>query len=209
MNISRVARQLIAALVVAIVHAPAWAQVNEGRFTGTVVDASGSAVPGASVVVTNERTGEARTTTSNSQGRYLVSGLRPSTYTVKATFGQFAPLEYKSLQLLAAQEFAIDLQLQPAGVTENVTVTGDTTTIDLSSARIGVNVSEREVQNLPVNGRQMSQLMLQAPGSLNSGTGTWQDVRFSGRAVEQNRRTGEPKTFCFKEKKFSGSLVLL
>ena len=42
------------------------------------------------------------------------------------------------------------------------------------------------MQNLPVNGRQMSQLMLQAPGSLNSGTGTWQDVRFSGRAVEQN-----------------------
>ena len=40
--------------------------------------------------------------------------------------------------------------------------------------------------NLPVNGRQMSQLMLQAPGSQNSGTGTWQDVRFSGRAVEQN-----------------------
>src|SRR4029453_17989046 len=53
-------------------------------------------------------------------------------------------------------------------------------------ARMGVNVSERDVQGLPVNGRQMSQLMLQAPGSLNSGTGTWQDVRFSGRAVEQN-----------------------
>ena len=58
--------------------------------------------------------------------------------------------------------------------------------MDLSSARIGVNVSEREVLNLPINGRQMSQLMLQAPGSVNSGTGTWQDVRFSGRAIEQN-----------------------
>jgi hypothetical protein len=58
--------------------------------------------------------------------------------------------------------------------------------MDLSSARIGVNVTEREVDNLPVNGRQMSQLMLQAPGSLNSGTGTWNDVRFSGRANQQN-----------------------
>jgi hypothetical protein len=67
-----------------------------------------------------------------------------------------------------------------------VTVRGESTTIDLSSARLGVNVGERDVQNLPVNGRQMSQLMLQAPGSLNSGTGTWQDVRFSGRAAEQN-----------------------
>src|SRR5436853_99661 len=60
------------------------------------------------------------------------------------------------------------------------------TAIDLSSARIGANVSEREVAALPVNGRQMSQLLLQAPGSQNAGTGTWQDIRFSGRAVEQN-----------------------
>ncbi len=58
--------------------------------------------------------------------------------------------------------------------------------MDLSSARIGVNVTEREVLNLPVNGRQMSQLMLQAPGSQNAGTGTWNDVRFSGRANQQN-----------------------
>ena len=58
--------------------------------------------------------------------------------------------------------------------------------LDLSSARLGVNVSEREVNSLPVNGRQMSQLLLQAPGAQNAGTGTWQDIRFSGRANEQN-----------------------
>src|SRR5205085_6870948 len=52
--------------------------------------------------------------------------------------------------------------------------------------RMGVNVSTFEVNNLPVNGRQMSQLLLQAPGAQNAGTGTWQDIRFSGRAVEQN-----------------------
>ena len=90
------------------------------------------------------------------------------------------------MQLAAAQEFPLDLTLQAAGVTETVTVKGNATAIDLSSARIGVNVSEREVQNLPVNGRQMSQLMLQAPGSQNAGTGTWNDVRFSGRANQQN-----------------------
>ena len=71
-------------------------------------------------------------------------------------------------------------------MTETVTVQATATAIDLSSARIGVNVSEREVLNLPVNGRQMSQLMLQAPGSQNAGTGTWNDVRFSGRANQQN-----------------------
>jgi hypothetical protein len=187
MKISRVVRLGIAALIGVLAQVPsARAQVTEGRFTGTVVDQSGSAVPGASVVVQNERTAEERTVTSNAQGRYLVTGLKPSIYTIKSTFSNFAPLEYKGLQLLAAQEFAIDLQLQPAGVTESVTVHADSTSIDLSSARMGVNVGERDVQNLPVNGRQMSQLMLQAPGSMNAGTGTWQDVRFSGRAVEQN-----------------------
>jgi hypothetical protein len=187
MNIWKVARVFTAALVIATATGSvARAQVTEGRFTGTVVDSSGASVPGASVVVRNERTGEERTATANAQGRYVVTGLKPSVYTIKTRFGQFAPLEYTGLQLLAAQEFALDLQLQPAGLSESVTVRAESTTIDLSSARIGVNVGERDVQNLPVNGRQMSQLMLQAPGSLNSGTGTWQDVRFSGRAVEQN-----------------------
>ncbi len=187
MKTSRVIRLGIAVLVGVLAPVPsAQAQVTEGRFAGTVVDQSGSAVPGASVVVKNERTAEERTVTSNAQGRYIVTGLKPSIYTIRSTFGSFAPLEYKGLQLLAAQEFVIDLQLQPAGVTETVTVHADSSTIDLSSARLGVNVGERDVQNLPVNGRQMSQLMLQAPGSMNAGTGTWQDVRFSGRAVEQN-----------------------
>ena len=59
-------------------------------------------------------------------------------------------------------------------------------TVDMSSARIGANVNQREVQELPINGRQMSQLYLQAPGTVNSGTGTFGDIRFSGRAVQQN-----------------------
>jgi hypothetical protein len=186
MKISRIARLVLAAMVCVTAWAsPALAQ-TEGRFTGTVLDPSGAAVPGATVVVKNEKTGEEKTAVSNGQGRYLILNLKPSTYTLSVKLPNFAPLQYTGLPLLAAQEFALDLQLQAAGVSETVTVHGESPTVDLGSARLGVNVSERDVQGLPVNGRQMSQLMLQAPGSLNSGTGTWQDVRFSGRAVEQN-----------------------
>ena len=173
-------------MMMSLAPAAALAQGGDARFTGTVIDATGGFVPGASVTVKNERTGEQRTVTANAQGRYVVAGLKPSVYTIRATFGSFAPLEYTGMQLVAAQELALDLQLSPAGVTETVTVEGRVNLIDLSSARIGVNVAERDIDALPVNGRQMSQLMLQSPGSLNSGTGTWQDVRFSGRAVEQN-----------------------
>jgi hypothetical protein len=90
------------------------------------------------------------------------------------------------MPIAVGQELALDFEFRPAGVQESVTVVGVVPMIDISSARVGVNVSERDVQNLPVNGRQMSQLMLQAPGSQTSGTGAWQDIRFSERAVEQN-----------------------
>ncbi|MEP7115945.1 MAG: carboxypeptidase-like regulatory domain-containing protein, partial [Acidobacteriota bacterium] len=170
------------AVLVALVAmgAPLGAQ-GDGRFTGTVLDQSGNALPGATVVAKNERTGDERKVLTNGEGRYVITGLKPSTYTLRATFAGLTDLEYTGMQLAAAQEFSLDLTLATPGVTETVTVVGQATGIDLSSARIGVNVSEREVLNLPVNGRQMSQLMLQAPGSQNAGTGTWNDVRFSGR----------------------------
>ena len=178
-------RGVIAIVVLAAMVAPAYAQ-GDARFSGTVLDQTGAFVPGAMVTVKNQRTGEVRTVTSTAEGRYVVPNLKPSVYTITATVGRFQPLEYTDMTLAAGQELSLDLELRPAGVSETVTVEGRVNTIDLSSARIGANVSEREVQELPVNGRQMSQLLLQAPGSQNAGTGTWQDIRFSGRAVEQN-----------------------
>jgi len=185
MNFWKVFRTLALLLVMSSGPGIALAQ-SDGRFTGSVLDQTGAAVPAATVVIKNERTSDERTVITNAEGRYTVSGLKPSTYTIRVTIANFAPLEYTGMTLAAAQEFYVDLTLQPEGVTEQVVVHGNATAIDLSSARIGVNVGEREVENLPVNGRQMSQLMLQAPGSQNAGTGTWNDVRFSGRANQQN-----------------------
>jgi hypothetical protein len=185
MNILKQAAILLVLACVLAAPARAGAQ-TDGRFTGVVLDVTGAFVPGATVTVKNERTGEERVVTANDPGLYVVTNLKPSVYTIRATFGDFAPIEITTLTLTAAQEFHLDLTLQPAGLTETVTVQGTFTTVDVSSARMGVNVTEREVLNLPVNGRQMSQLLLQAPGSQNAGTGTWQDIRFSGRAVEQN-----------------------
>src|SRR5678816_266594 len=134
----------------------------------------------------SERTGEVREATTNAQGAFLIAPLKPSTYLVRVDHAGFSPIEYTAIPIAVGQELTLDFELKPAGVTEDVTVVGTAPTLDISSARMGVNVSEREVQGLPVNGRQMSQLLLQAPGSQNAGDGTWQDVRFSGRANEQN-----------------------
>ena len=172
------------ALAIAVA-APAFADVD-ARIGGTVRDQSNAFVAGAKVSIRNERTGEQRAAVTNEQGYFLIGALKPSSYTIKAEQTGFAPIEYTSMTLAVGQELTLDFELKPAGLQEAVTVVGSAPVLDLSSARIGVNVSTREVDGLPVNGRQMSQLLLQAPGSLNSGTGTWQDIRFSGRAVEQN-----------------------
>jgi carboxypeptidase family protein len=177
-----------AAVLVCVVALPVigYAQTDQGKFTGTAHDSTGAFVAGANVTVKNDRTGEERTQTTSSTGMFLIANLKPSTYTVRAVKDGFAPIEYTQMPIAVGQELHLDLEFKPAGIQEAVTVVGQAPVLDLSSARIGVNVSEREVNNLPVNGRQMSQLMLQAPGSQNAGTGTWQDIRFSGRAVEEN-----------------------
>ncbi len=171
---------------VCLIQLPAHAQQDQGRIAGTVTDANGAIVPGASIIVKNERTGEERTATSSDSGAYIVSGLRASLYTITAS-AQNLSVRATNVQLLASQELNLNLTLQATGVEAKVDVvtTGDTG-IDTGTAAMGVNVNPREVQALPLNGRQLSQLYLQAPGSVNSGSGTFGDIRFSGRAVQQN-----------------------
>jgi hypothetical protein len=77
--------------------------------------------------------------------------------------------------------------MQPSSVATEVEVSGGSlATLDTSSAAIGGNVSEREIADLPINGRQISQLYLMTPGAVNFGSGTFDDIRFNGRSFEEN-----------------------
>ncbi|MFZ0063628.1 MAG: TonB-dependent receptor [Pyrinomonadaceae bacterium] len=171
---------------VALFCLPAFAQTDRGRIAGTVTDANGGLVPGASVVVTNEQTSEERTTTTNESGYFVVSALRPSTYSVTVSANDLNG-KTTNVQLLVGQESTLVIVVQPTGLSASVNVNaGGETALDTGSATMSVNVNPREVEGLPLNGRQLSQLYLQAPGSVNSGSGTYGDIRFNGRAVEQN-----------------------
>jgi Carboxypeptidase regulatory-like domain len=182
-------RSLFAVLAVAALawfQVPGFAQADSGRLAGTVTDQNGGLVPGASIVVKNDRTGEERTVMSTSDGTYLVSSLRPSTYTVTAT-AQGLTTAASNVRVLVGQELKLNLTLLPTGVQATIDViAGSEAALTTDSASMNVNVDPREVEGLPINGRQLSQLYLQAPGSVNSGAGTFGDIRFSGRAVEQN-----------------------
>ncbi len=158
----------------------------DGRITGTVSDANGAVVPGATVTVTSDVTGEMRTVTAKEDGSFLVVALKPAKYTVAASGSTFEPTKVK-VDVLVGQQASLDIVLQAKGVSVNVdVVSGMDTIVNTSSASMSANVNPREVEGLPINGRQLSQLYLQAPGGVNSGTGTFADIRFSGRANQQN-----------------------
>ncbi|HVG32226.1 MAG TPA: carboxypeptidase regulatory-like domain-containing protein [Pyrinomonadaceae bacterium] len=178
---------LIALLALFFIAPIVFAQTDTGRIVGTVKDINGGLVQGADITVKNERTGEERTAVSSESGTYIVSPLKASTYTVTVS-GTNLSATINNVQLSVGQELNLDLTLQATGVAASVDVSAGASEdlIDTSSARMGANVSEREVVGLPLNGRQLSQLYLQAPGSVNTGSGTFGDIRFSGRAVEQN-----------------------
>ncbi len=165
----------------------AFGQADKGRISGTILDTSGALIPGASITVKNEKTGEETKWKSNEVGNFVVLNLQPSQYTLTAESTGLAPAVYREIHVAVGQARNLNVILQPASTTTEVNVSGgELAVVDLSSAKMGVNVSEREVGDLPLNGRQVSQLYLLAPGATNAGSGSFDDIRFSGRATEQN-----------------------
>lgn len=164
-----------------------FAQTDAARLSGTVTDSTGAVIPGATISVLNERTGQRREVVTSPTGTFLLNNLAPSTYTVTAIATGMSAASLQQLTLAVGQARTVNLTLQPAEISQTVNVvSGELAEVDMSSARIGANVNEREVASLPLNGRQVSQLYLLAPGAVSSGGGSFDNIRFSGRANQQN-----------------------
>ncbi len=162
------------------------AQTTTGRISGYVKDPSDSVIPDAQVTLLSEKTGLSRQTTSNQDGLFTFFSVPPANYTLTITAPGFASLTTKGLVLQLSQDLSQTYKLSLEGNQTAVNVEASAVDLDTSSATIGGNVAAREIQDLPINGRQISQLYLLVPGATNTGTGTLGDIRFSGRAVEQN-----------------------
>jgi hypothetical protein len=165
----------------------AFAQADKARLIGTVADSTGAIIPSAAITIKDTKTGLERQASSDDRGFFAITNLSPSTYTVIAKSNGLGPMEYKEIHLSVGQERTLNIVLQPASVTTEVNVSGgELTVIDTSSAAIGANVNTREVGALPLNGRQLSQLYLLAPGAQTAGGGSFDNIRFSGRANQEN-----------------------
>jgi hypothetical protein len=178
--------RLLVSLTVFISASIAHAQSTVGVIAGTVTDPSSSAIADAKVTLTDEKTGRQRQTTTNPSGAFTLVQLPPSTYILDISQTGFAPLQAKGIVLQVGQELNQNFTLKVQGEQSIVTVDSGSATLEIASAKIGANIATREIQELPINGRQISQLYLLVPGATNSGSGTFDNIRFSGRAVEQN-----------------------
>ncbi|MHB8753921.1 MAG: TonB-dependent receptor [Candidatus Acidiferrales bacterium] len=133
---------------------------------GTVTDTSNAAVPGAKVVAHNQNTGVDRTTETDQTGGYLVSGLLPGVYQVQISASGFQTSVIKDLTLDVATTVTEDMQLKVGQVTEEVTVTGGTPLVDSSTVAVSQVITQKTVQEIPLNGRHFLDLAILTPGTM-------------------------------------------
>ena len=136
----------------------AWAQATTS-VRGTVTDPSGGAVAGATVVIANPQSRTERTATTGAQGEYQVLLLPPGTYTLSVTSPGFGRYEQTEVQLLVNTPATINVQLKLGQSTESVTVTSEAPALNMVDASIGNSFDETQVKQIPLEGRNVPDLL--------------------------------------------------
>ena len=153
MSPRRVVSLLLATVLAATAPLMAQSQAINGSIEGVVRDGTGAPVPGVAVTVANTDTGEQRTLTTDSEGRYRAVLLSLGTYRVKAELKGFKTIERTGFTLRAGQTAVIDLAMEVGGVEEVVSVSGEAPVTDPGKIDLGRTIGEAEVRNLPLVAR--------------------------------------------------------
>ena len=152
----------------AAMPAPIFAQATTGTISGTVTDESKAVLPGATIQVTNVETGATRALTTDERGRFRALSLPPGLYSVSAEMAGFQPAKRDQLTLEIGRDVTADVQLKIGALTDQVTVQGAVSNVELSSAVAGGVVSPTQIAELPLNGRSFMQLATLQPGVVMS-----------------------------------------
>jgi len=161
-----IVKRISMALAALLFAACAWGQ--EGSITGTVKDSSGAAVPGATVSITSIEQGFVRTTTTNTTGDYLVSGLLAGHYNINVTAQGFERYLVKDLILRVADKARADATLKVGQVSTELTVAGaNVAQVQTESAELSGVITNKQIDQLVLNGRNFTQLVTLIPGVSN------------------------------------------
>ena len=154
------------AVVILLSAARLSGQVNAtGTFAGQVTDAAGAAVPNAQVKVTDQAAGTSVTRTTGNDGYYTVPPLKPSVYSIEASAQGFSTAVAKDLTLQIQQVAQQDFKLQVGGIQQQVTVEAGAPLLNTESTEVGNVITQTSIEQLPLNGRNFSQLALLVPGT--------------------------------------------
>ena len=137
-----------------------YGQVTTGTISGTVTDSTGGAIAGSQVVVLNEDTGVPRTLQTDAAGRYSAPSLLPGKYRVTASLPGFQTEVRTGIQLTVGREAIVNFELSVGAVTERVEVTGEAPLVQTTESTVSYLVDDRTIRDLPLNGRDISQLIL-------------------------------------------------
>jgi hypothetical protein len=151
-------------LSLSLLSASAVLAQTSGTIGGSVRDATGASISGATITVTNTAQGTSQTTVSNGDGDYTVPFLPPGTYQVTVEKSGFGKEQSAPTQLDVDQHARLDFTLKPGTVSATVEVTSAAPLIRSESAELGEVIGEKKVQNLPLNGRNFAQLVYLVPG---------------------------------------------
>ena len=155
---------ILCLLFLLILTPAALAQTSGAVLAGRVTDETGAALPGVTVTATNDATGVSRSVVTGSDGSYRTPTVLAGRYTVTAELSGFAKVTVPNVELNVAATRDLDLQLKTAAVQETITVTVDAPLV-ADTPSIGTVVSQQELENLPLNGRQFANLASLAPGT--------------------------------------------
>jgi hypothetical protein len=173
MEIKRTVRSVAATfLLITYLSASAvFAQTAGGTILGKVTDPSGAVLPGVAVTITNTATRIMRSVLTNESGSYTAANLQPGTYEILAELPSFTSGRRAGVNLNVGNEVVIDIALQIEGVGEKVDVTTQDTKIDLVAATVSRTVEGSTIRELPLNGRDWTQLATLEPGISSIGNG--------------------------------------
>jgi len=167
--------------------APLYAQVETttGSINGVVTDDTGAALPGVSVTVVNTANGLMRTVVTESNGTYQVPLLPPGPYRVNAELAGLGSAQRDKITVLLGSSSKVDLKMRPQ-VSETITVTAQSPLVDTTESSSGEAVTQNEIANLPILGRDFKDLVLLTPGVATAFGGRVSLVGARGTAVDYN-----------------------
>jgi len=191
----------LALVFVAVLAGVVSAQTTLGRLSGTVLDASGAVLPGATITLTSEQTNQVQTAVSAETGAFLFPQVLVGTYKVDISLQGFRTTTFTKVSIAVGQEYALTARLELGNVNENVTVEAGTSLVPTTSPEVTTTVEQKQIVSLPLNGRNpISLVQLQAGVASLGRTNTAIDIDIDSTTAGRITGTGGARLMQFSVK---------